>query len=165
MLGHLGAGASYQLLKEWLQDMGGEPLAVPSGLITVGCDNEQRLLKNWLARGGNRSQVEVLTNILCAVHSSPSVGQTDHSLHRASWKYPSTERLQKVFHSVADEMSNDVFRDNLCKFVQIRINALKNSEVDDVAYLLEEQRHTREYLVCPACGTNMERRLRNCPNP
>jgi len=54
MIGHTGPGASYHLLKDWLREMGRVPVP-PSGCITAGFDNEQRLLRNWLARGSNRA--------------------------------------------------------------------------------------------------------------
>lgn len=59
MIGHLGPGSIFHLVNDWLEEMGSERVLVPSGGIRVGFDNEQRLLKNWLARGSNRSSVEV----------------------------------------------------------------------------------------------------------
>ena len=41
MIGHLGPGASYKLVKEWLSEMGSEPLVVSEGCITIAFDNEQ----------------------------------------------------------------------------------------------------------------------------
>ena len=68
IVGHLGPGCSYHLMKDWLKEMASEHVVVPSGFVSISFDNEQRMLKNWLARGNNRSAVEVLTNIVCAVH-------------------------------------------------------------------------------------------------
>ena len=44
-----------------------EVITVPKGVLVVAFDNEQRLLKNYLSRGTNRSQLYVLTNICCSV--------------------------------------------------------------------------------------------------
>ena len=61
------------MLKQWLLQLGGEPLKVPSGTILVTFDNEQRLLKNYLSRGSNRSRLDVLTNICCATTDGPNL--------------------------------------------------------------------------------------------
>ena len=81
IIGHLGPGCSYHLMKDWLQEMASEKVVIPSGFITVSFDNEQRLLKNWLARGSNRSAIEVLTNIVCANHNENSKDQENPFFH------------------------------------------------------------------------------------
>ena len=106
MIGHLGPGCSYNLLKDWLQEMASEPVVVPSGFVTVSFDNEQRLLKNWLARGSNRSAIDVLTNIVCAVHDTNSTVQSNPSFHRRHWQKPSADDLLSVFNN-ADTLSCD----------------------------------------------------------
>ncbi len=79
MMGHIGPGGSYTLLKSWLNELGGSVLEVPDGLIVVAFDNEQRLLRNYLARGTNRSRLEILTNICCAIVDETSDAQSDSS--------------------------------------------------------------------------------------
>ena len=74
MIGHAGPGGSYTLVKEWLLQLSSSPLQVPSGMLVVAFDNEQRLLKNYLSRGANRSRIDVLTNIICAVFGGKKFG-------------------------------------------------------------------------------------------
>ena len=47
-------------MKDWMAEMASERVPIIAGFVTVGFDNEQRILKNWLARGSNYSSVEVL---------------------------------------------------------------------------------------------------------
>ncbi len=110
MIRHLGPGSSYHLMIDWLREMGNYKVAVPTGFITVGFDNEQRLLKNWLARGSNRSSVEVLTNIVCAVHDKEIKAQKDSSLHRRSWENPSADYLVAVFDAVKDPLDSSLVK-------------------------------------------------------
>ena len=41
LMGHLGAGVSYSLLKSWLSDIGGEELVVPFGFANAAFGNDQ----------------------------------------------------------------------------------------------------------------------------
>ena len=46
MLGRIGPGGSYPLLKQWLKENVGEPDKVPNGIVHIAFDKEQRLVKN-----------------------------------------------------------------------------------------------------------------------
>ena len=165
MIGHLGPRGSYQLLKDWLQQMGSEKVKVPCGFVSIGFDNEQRLLRNWLARGNNRSTVEVLTNVVCAAHDEKSKVQEDPSLHRRNWRQPSAEELKKVFDDKPDIFSSADIKSSLFEYMNERIAELVAvGQDDEVSKSIADEENHRAYLVCPSCNTNVERRLRNCPN-
>ena len=133
--------------------------------VSVGFDNEQRILKNWLARGSNRSSVEVLTNLVCAVHDEKSDVQLDGSLHPRSWRNPTAHDLLHVFASATDPLDSPLIRPLLFEYLQSRIDALVHAGVEDnVSKLVAEAERDRQFLQCPSCKTLVERRLRNCPN-
>ena len=46
MLGRIGPGRSYPLLKQWLKENVGEPDKVPNGIVHIAFDKDQRLVKN-----------------------------------------------------------------------------------------------------------------------
>ena len=48
MLGRIGPGGSYSLLKQWLATMSSKPAYAPPGFIRVAFDNEQKIRKNYL---------------------------------------------------------------------------------------------------------------------
>lgn len=167
MVGHLMPGGSYQLVKQWLQDMGSSPLVVPGGFISVGFDNEQCLLKNWLARGANRSQAEVLTNLLCAVHDESSSAQHDPRFHRRHWKSPGVDEIRSVFSQASDQhFSSTEAEECLRDYIQVRLDQLKADEISDkVSSFIEKQKREAAFLECPGCHVLMERDRRNCQNP
>ena len=45
LMGRLGPGGSYTLLKQWLKQNVGDPVLVPEGVVNIAFDNEQRLIK------------------------------------------------------------------------------------------------------------------------
>ena len=165
IIGHLGPGCGYTLMKDWLRDMASNKVAVPPGFVSIGFDNEQRLLKNWLARGANRSSVEVLTNLVCAVHDKAKDVQSKGSLHRRCWRVPADGELLSVFQSILGPLQSEQIKLFLDEYLKGRINGLLAAGVhDNVARLVETAERERLYLQCPSCGTYVERRLRNCPN-
>ena len=165
IIGHLGPGSSYQLLTEWLREMASEKAAVPAGFVTVGFDNEQRLLKNWLARGSNRSTIEVFTNIVCVAHNEHSSMQNEVAFHPRSWRKSSSEELCALFENVAEPLNSDLTRLPFSHYLEGRIAALSCAgRHDDVAKLAAAAERDHQFLNYPSCGTLVERRLRNCPN-
>ena len=165
MIGHLAPGGSYQLVKEWLADMGSQPLVVPDGFITVGFDNEQRLLRNWLARGANRSKAEVLTTVLCAVHKDNGE-QDDKALHRRHWTFPTANELQDVFKGVESILDHPEMAACLFDYLKPHLVALKEAgQADSVSILVEKEKIDAEFIKCPGCGSLMKKQLRNCRNP
>ena len=165
IIGHLGPGCGYTLMKDWLRGMASNKVAVPPGFVSTGFDNEQRLLKNWLARGANRSSVEVLTNLVCAVHDKAKDVQSKGSLHRRCWRVPADGELLNVFQSILGPLQSEQIKLFLDEYLKGRINGLLAAGVhDNVARLVETAERERLYLQCPSCGTYVERRLRNCPN-
>ena len=131
MMGHLGPGCSYHLLKDWMAEMASERIPIPAGFVSVGFDNEQRILKNWLARGSNRSSLEVLTNLVCAVHDEKSDVQLDGSLHPRSWRNPTAHDLLYVFASATDPLDSPLIRPLLFEYLQSGIDALVHAGVED----------------------------------
>ena len=102
LMGHFSPGGSYKLLKDWLMDLGGEPLEVPDGFILVAFDNEQRLLKNYLARGSNRSRMDVLTNVCCAVVDSESdITLMQPCIHHHGLKYHVNSWLIRLLFQIS----------------------------------------------------------------
>ena len=145
--------------------MGDEKVKVLFGFVSIGFDNEQRLLKNWLARGDNRSTVEVLTNIVCAQHDEASRVQNDASLHRRNWAQPSPEQLERVFENVPEVLESAKIKPLLFEYLASRIAGLLDAgEQDKVSKVVAEAERNQQFLVCPSCSTLVERRLRNCPN-
>ena len=105
---HLGPGCSYHPMKDWLKEMASEHVVVPSGFVSISFDNEQRLLKNWLARGNNRSAIEVLTNIVCAVHDPTCEAQLNTAYHSRHWRRSSGNELVEVFDKVKGTLTTNV---------------------------------------------------------
>ena len=160
-------GGSYQLVKQWLQDMSSSPLVVPDGFISRGFDNQQRLLKNWLARGTNRSQAEVLTNVLCAVHDERLHVQKDARFHRRSWNFPDVHEIRSIFNQPSDlKFGNAEAEECLRDYIQVRLDQLRADGVSDkVSAFIEKQNRDAAFLECPGCHVVIERNRRNCQNP
>ena len=162
LMGHLGAGVSYSLLKSWLSDIGGEELVVPSGFVSAAFDNEQRIMHSYLARGRNRSACDVLTNVVYVQHSAANV-QNDEQLHHRYWSYPSENTILKVIQD--KPLESCISNDHLLDYLQERIIALQSAgRTDRVDKLLGEQEESQLYITCPGCKTKVDKKKRNCPN-
>ena len=164
MLGHISPGGSYTLLKSWLGELGGSILDVPDGFIVVAFDNEQRLLRNYLSRGSNRSRLDILTNVCCAVIDGSCERQNDASLHPSSWQ--SAEELAAACCGPSDILEEQAFRDVLVPYLSERIAGLchEQGSIDEVESVRKEMEITQKYVQCPACGTLIEKAKRNCTN-
>ena len=163
MIGHAGPGGSYTLLKEWLLQLSSSPLQVPSGMLVVAFDNEQRLLKNYLSHGANRSRIDVLTNIICAVFDGKNLEQQSE-LHPSNWKRPTAEKLADAC-CVEDVMVEEEFKSLLFPYIEDQIRALVAAGSDDgVKHLQQEIEKERKFIKCPNCNALIEKRKRNCTN-
>eukprot|EP00117_Sycon_ciliatum_P002321 scpid36361/ scgid7600/ len=168
IIGHLGPGASYSLVKEWLAGLGGTPLQIPDGFVTVGFDNEQRQLKSYLARGPNRSSFEVLTNVVYALHSAEE-HQNKDAFHFRHWKFPSAEEIIQTMDSAPKSPleSESTLFPYLLSYIEGRICGLLNERsqaADPVEAYQSAIENAQRYLVCPKCATQVEKRLHLCPN-
>jgi len=164
MLGHLGPGGSYKLLKDWLVGLGGEPLSVPQGLILVAFDNEQRLLRNYLSRGNNRSRLDILTNVCCAVLNKDNTLQQKENLHPRNWTYPSASQVVANC-VVTDVLSQKKFCELLFPYINSRIGALTAAGPnDEVEGLIKTLSNEKNFIQCPGCGQLYDKKKRNCNN-
>ena len=164
MLGHLGPGGSYKLLKDWLVGLGGEPLAVPKGLVLIAFDNEQRLLRNYLSRGSNRSRLDIITNVCCAVLDGQNAMQQDQSLHRRQWKQPNADSIIENM-ALKDVLGEAAFCDLLFPYLRPRIACLKAAGPNDkVKTLIESLEKEKNHIQCPGCGQLYDKKKRNCSN-
>ncbi|XP_077996902.1 uncharacterized protein LOC144450194 [Glandiceps talaboti] len=69
IFGHCTTAASANLLNIWLKSMENNCPPAPNGLIEYAFDNEQRLMRTWLSRRGNKQTLDILTNIIvCQLH-------------------------------------------------------------------------------------------------
>ena len=85
IMGRLGPGGSYTLLKKWLKSHVGEPVKVPDGVVHIAFDNEQRLIKNYLTRGESKVKLDILTNVLGIVLPVPSVLNLRKDFRCTNW--------------------------------------------------------------------------------
>ena len=157
MIGHAGPGGSYTLLKEWLLQLSSSPLQVPSGMLVVAFDNEQRLLKNFLSRGANRSRIDVLTNIMCAVFEGKNLEQQSE-LHPSNWKRPTAEKLADACF-VEDVIVAGDFKSLLFPYIENQIRALVAAESDDGGkHLQQEIENERRFIQCPNCNDMIKKK-------
>ncbi len=70
ILGRVGPGGSYPLLKQWLKQHVRQPAEVPDGVVNIAFDNE-RLVKNYLTRGYSKVTLDIFTNVLAFVLPEP----------------------------------------------------------------------------------------------
>ena len=89
ILGRIGPGGSYTLLKQWRKSHVGEPAMVPDGVVHVAFDNEQRLVKNYLTRGDTKVTLDIFTNILGIILPEPTVLNLRKDLQSTFWQVPS----------------------------------------------------------------------------
>eukprot|EP00117_Sycon_ciliatum_P022587 scpid13785/ scgid0778/ len=166
MIGHLGPGSSYALLKDWLGNLGGEPVKVPRGFVTVGFDNEQRQMRSYLSRGANRSTYEILTNVVYALHSAQDL-QSVENYHMRHWSFPSEEQLLEALRGPAPTSPASPMHSYLASYVGNRIAGLAmehNNGCDPVVRFRQEEEASRSFIVCPGCQKQYEKRKVKCSN-
>ncbi|XP_065180592.1 uncharacterized protein LOC135811302 [Sycon ciliatum] len=166
LIGHLGPGGSYTLVKDWLANLGGERISVPPGFVTIGFDNEQRQLKSYLSRGANRSTYEVLTNVVYAVNDDSSV-QSNEQFHFRHWVFPSVAELQNIYDTHPETTdSHSPMHAHLLQYMDSRINNLlmEAKYKDPVDTYGREEERAKKVIVCPGCKTEYEKRKVKCSN-
>lgn len=161
LLGRMGPGGSYTLLKNWLKANAGEPVHVPEGVVAVAFDNEQRLCKNYLTRQGGKVVLDIMTNIVACVLPEDRSFNDRESFKICHCRKPKDDvmltRLQiPDLRKVAEAKK---LRDD---YVASRLSGVLHAP-DRVAEVIG-RRQEKNTIQCPRCKTVYERRFRNCHN-
>ena len=163
ILGRIGPGGSYTLLKQWLKSHVGEPAMVPDGVVHVALDNEQRLVKNYLTRGDTKVRLDIFANILGIILPEPTVLNLRKDFQSTFWQVPSEESMVTAL-SVPTIESNAKASQILFEYLHSHLDVVKNLNKDPVERIIEEQKEKKETIQCPSCKSVYNIKVRNCKN-
>ena len=163
ILGGVGPGGSYTLLKQWLKSHVGEPAMVPDGVVNGAFDNEQRLVKNYLTCGDAKVTLDIFTNILGIELPEPAVLNLRKDFKSTSWQVPSEDNMLTAL-SVPTAESNTLAYKILSEFLQTHLDEVKNLNKDPAVKIIEEQNKKQETIQCPSCKSVYNIKVRNCKN-
>ena len=157
LIGHFTPSGAYYTVRSWLDNLRSSCLPAPVGLIEYAFDNEQRLLRTWLSRNGNKQTLEILTNTIVVQHDKNSDLQKDANFKHKNWPKP-----PKSASELIQEMQMKV--DWGKGFCDIIFQQLPTCLADDntITTKVQEYWDSLQNIVCPICKTVYDKSKKKC---
>ena len=161
ILGRVGPGGSYTLLKHWLKGHAGEPAHVPDGVVSLAFDNEQRLCKNYLTRHTGKVVLDIMSNVVACDLPEPESLNLREEFKINHWQRPEKDVMVKHL-KVPEVHQHSNAKAVLDSYVSGRMLGVF-SEQDPVLRVLERHQE-RSTIQCPGCKCVYDKKVRNCRN-
>ncbi|XP_019646796.1 PREDICTED: uncharacterized protein LOC109487258 [Branchiostoma belcheri] len=178
MLGKVSAGGMIDTVKSYLQNIASKPLPFPNGDCEVAIDNDQKLKKQWSVRAQGKMTCSVVTSVCQVQHSDRMEVQGRGDLSPACWgnyleRAQEEEETKELLRGCINtsKTSEAIHRGEVRKLVHERLGKVLNEQlleedtyVDYVDKQVEEKERSKTLKKCAACGTEVPRTKRICPN-
>lgn len=169
MLGRIGPGGSYSVMKQWVGSLSAEPVHAPSGFVKVAFDNEQKLRKNYLTRGGGHVSISIFTNIMGVTFPGTDFKEVEkrEDFKSCNWPGASAATIEKqLCIPIVDECPE--VKTLLLEYVESRLQGVfvdQQSGRDSVDELVAKMDTEATTIQCPSCKSVYKRSARTCKNP
>ena len=155
ILGRIGHGGSYPLLKQQLKSNTGAKAKVPDDAVKVVFYNEQRLLKSYLTSVGHKVKLDIIKIMsLASYYSSKTNWITTKMSKTSNWPIPQKEVLQ----SPAACINGKTSQCGELRAEEADGQIPEKTKLNPVVELVESGEANHSTLQCPECHTKYDKR-------
>ncbi|KAI8481586.1 hypothetical protein Bbelb_406860 [Branchiostoma belcheri] len=178
MLGKVSAGGMFETVRSYLDNIASKPLPFPRGDCEVAIDNDQKLKKQWAIRAQGKMTCSIVTSVCQVQHEEEMGVQGREDLSPASWA--DYMELAKEDERVADTLrlslkqskqTEQIHLAEVRKLVHQRLTKVVNQQqpkgnsyTDYIDGCVADMEKKRDVKQCGACGQEVPKNKRVCPN-